>query len=139
MLTQAQGVKENDVLQISPADRPGQKFRLRFCFIICGCCCRSLLFLISVFLRCARFPPADADSRLTAACIAAAREKKLQSLSLLKAVADALGVSSRQRVTIEVVPLEAAVLQHCELVLNKQFLSRADLALFRDSLTGRCV
>ena len=77
--------------------------------------------------------------RLTAACITAAREKKLQSLSLLKAVADALGVSSRQRVRMEVVPLEAAVLNHCELVLNKQFLSRADLALFRDSLTGCCV
>ena len=27
--TRLQGVKENDVLQISPADRPSQKFRLR--------------------------------------------------------------------------------------------------------------
>ena len=50
-------------------------------------------------------------------------------MSLLKAVADALGVSSRQRVTMEVVPLEAAVLNHCELVFNKQFLSRAGVCL----------
>ena len=114
------------MLQISPADRPEKKFRLRL----------LLLLLLLMLLHCYA---ANEKRRLTAACIAAAREKKLQSLSLLKAVADALGVSSRQRVTIEVVPLEAAVLHHCELVLNKQFLSRADLALFRDSLTGRCV
>jgi hypothetical protein len=107
------------------------------CTNACHWCFDFLLFFRDVYD--ANSPATDDKCRLTAACIAAAREKKLQSLSLLKAVADALGVTSRQRVTIEVIPLEAAVLHHCELVLNKQFLSRADLALFRDSLTGRCV
>jgi len=98
-----------------------------------------LLMLMLLMLLLLNRSAAHDHFRLTAAYIAAAREKKMQSLSLLKAVSDALGVSSRQHVTVDVVSLEAAVLNHCELVLNKQFLSRADLALFRDSLTGCCV